>query len=47
LASPFTANANSEMNNALNAFSAGKDVNTALREAAERIDKLIEQGMKK
>jgi multiple sugar transport system substrate-binding protein len=47
LASPFTANANSEMNNALNAFSAGKDVNTALREAAERIDKLVEQGMKK
>ncbi|MDF2661295.1 MAG: extracellular solute-binding protein family 1 [Paenibacillus sp.] len=47
LASPFTANANSEMNNALNAFSAGKDVNTALREAAERVDKLIEQEMKK
>ncbi|TMV45650.1 extracellular solute-binding protein [Paenibacillus mesophilus] len=47
LASPFTANANSEMNNALNAFSAGKDVNTALREAAERLDKLIEQEMKK
>ncbi|MEF3311201.1 extracellular solute-binding protein [Paenibacillus sp. GYB004] len=47
LASPFTANANTEMNNALNAFSAGKDVNTALREAAERIDKRIEQEMKK
>lgn len=47
LATPFTANANTEMNNALNAFSAGKDVNTALREAAERIDKLIEQEMKK
>jgi multiple sugar transport system substrate-binding protein len=47
LASPFTANANTEMNNALNAFSAGKDVNTALREAAERMDKLIEQEMKK
>lgn len=47
LASPYTAEANKEMNNALNAFSAGKDINTALREAAERVDKYVEQEMKK
>lgn len=38
---PFTITGNTEMQKAISDYSSGKDVNTALREAAERADKQI------
>jgi multiple sugar transport system substrate-binding protein len=45
--SEFTSIANAEMNNTLSAYSAGTDINTALREAEERANKKIAQKISK